>query len=349
MAEQNNINTDQAAAVKGVGEAFGFTPTVGGAPAPVPTPTTGAGITGTAIDALIDESGGITSSSGSDLAKAMEEIQGNLKKSAEASASRIELGAESERGRITDERSGTRTDLLSRQRGTGFLTNLRLTEKFDKQTESLIKDVETQKEQALLANDVALYDKLTEIQLSTLDRQQVAHQNFVQNSLAVASLGQQQTQNEQNQQQIDFSQVDTTNKAIAKTQENIQNILTTSPAALNVMTKSGVSVSDFSSVDEAIAFVAPFLSAQEQRDIRQQNAQIEASNNQSKSAFEDNARLQASNSLNAAAVARGGSPTLGDFIETRGTSALDVDEFNERFGHMLSKDDQLLISLDLGF
>lgn len=161
-------------------------------------PTTSQTILDTLTQKILSSSGAV-SSADTGIDKMLKEAYSSAKGIQEAGASRIGLEAEEQAETIKE--TGTQTLTSAREAQRGFGTNTAALKAIQDSTTKQLNDLDKRKDQALLENNTALVDKISNLQLKAIEFQQQAEQQTFSNILAVGGFElQQQTQERLNQQ-----------------------------------------------------------------------------------------------------------------------------------------------------
>lgn len=130
---------------------------------------------------------GIISSTNSELESRLTAAISGVKKSTEASSARIESQFGRELG-YTKEAAGEALT-AGRAAGSGGVLNLAALRELTNTTDKQLKDLETRKQELILANDSAGAAKVAELEMTALDFRQKAQQQVFSNLLGLGNFG----------------------------------------------------------------------------------------------------------------------------------------------------------------
>lgn len=327
MAENQKIDTsfltpEQAEGVKKA------TATVAGAK-PDAQPL---GTTSTFLDAAANrllETSGIISSADTALEKKIEGIKTGIEAGAEATAARTESIFGREEAGLGERRAELRDILSTSGRGIGAATMVKRLEKFDKDTETSLKDLAQRKSEALAIGDASTAQQLTQLELSSLQFQQEARQRTFQNLLATSQFG-------------------LSAKAEAR-QERVQSFAERSSLA-GIGLEFGIEIKEGDTLDSIVSRAAPFATEKRQAEMAALAASTRRANAEALKAeqgidfvLDDATAVQLASTLNSLALSTDPfasesiSAILGNIVDKHGASGLEVvkrkqlEDSSERF------------------
>ncbi len=207
------------------------------------------------------ETSDLVSSGQTKLEERITESISGVQKSQEASAARIE----SEAGREIDfqrEQFGQqRTTALESRRG--FATNVAALQQLDERTSKSLRDLEQRKQELILQGESVAAGKIAELEFNAIQFEQTATQNVFNNLLSLSS---QHLQG----RQVGVAERTEDRLAASQTREERASVI-----ALG--TEFGIEVKEGDTLETIAARVAPLASADRQRKIQSELADIKRS------------------------------------------------------------------------
>lgn len=209
----------------------------------------------------------IVSSLDTGLEQSIQQAISGVSQAGQATGKRIE----SQFGReIGYARQDQATAITTEQEGQrGFGVNVAALRQLTQTTDKQINDLESRKQEALLANDAATASKIGDLQLQALEFRQRSQQNVFNNLLSMSNFALNVSGQEEQRRQFNTSQ---------SFQEK--------SAMVNLATQFGVAVKEGDTLDTISARVAPFASQKQQLEIAKMRADINNSNAQARRALQ---------------------------------------------------------------
>lgn len=156
------------------------------------------------LDALTErltkQGKGISSSSSSNLQNSINEAIASSQKAGELSSQALQSEREREVSFARDQAGSKYTTALEGR--TGYATQVTALRELTDTTEKSVRDLDKRYQEAILSNDSATAQRISDLQIKKLEFQQEQEQNFFNNVLAVGNLQQQALQAKQQNEQF---------------------------------------------------------------------------------------------------------------------------------------------------
>ncbi len=149
---------------------------------------------------LIKQGKGISSSSSSNLQNSINEAIASSKKAGELSSQALQSERQREVSFAQERAGATYTTALEGR--TGYATQVSALRELTETTEKSVRDLDKRYQEAILSNDSATAQRISELQIKKLEFQQEQEQNFFANTLAVSNLQQQALQAKRQNEQF---------------------------------------------------------------------------------------------------------------------------------------------------
>lgn len=232
---------------------------------------------------LISTSGAV-SSIDSSIESAINNAIGNVDKSRQSSAQRIESAFGREIGYARESQANNVAESQNRQQG--YATNVAALRELVGATDKQINDLESRKQEALLANDSAAYQEYSKLQMEGLKFKQESQQRVFTNLISTANFALNNASLQENKRQFTISQNSQEKQAISR-----------------IALEFGIPVREGDTIDSVTSRAAPLASQKQQLELSKMRAEINRANAEAAKALRGDTPSQDSASINAIAEA----------------------------------------------